>query len=193
MFIREYCVYNLHLDGKHRQRMGLCNSTPLPNEQMMSSICSSLLSFFYMYLMAEQFFFWASRLIDGWWKRNVASIIFVGKGVPGRYKTEKLQILLSVLGDPRTNQNPALLTFGILFFRWHNVVASRVQHEHPDWSDEDVFQRARRVVIATLQVITQKKPKVVGVVTDRFVVSEHYLLRVPSGISRRRVTGIRRI
>jgi hypothetical protein len=57
-----------------------------------------------------------------------------------------------VLGDPRTNQNPALLAFGILFFRWHNVVAGRVQAQHPDWPDEEVFQRARRIVVATLQV-----------------------------------------
>lgn len=58
-----------------------------------------------------------------------------------------------VLGDPRTNQNPALLTISILFFRWHNVIAERVQKEHPDWSDEDVFQRARRIVIASIQNI----------------------------------------
>ncbi|XP_063910993.1 dual oxidase isoform X1 [Zophobas morio] len=60
---------------------------------------------------------------------------------------------LFLLGDPRTNQNPALLTISILFFRWHNVVAERVQKEHPDWSDEDVFQRTRRIVVATLQNI----------------------------------------
>lgn len=60
---------------------------------------------------------------------------------------------LFLLGDPRTNQNPALLTFGILFFRWHNVVALRVQQQHSDWPDEEVFQRARRIVVATLQNI----------------------------------------
>ncbi|XP_017784906.1 PREDICTED: dual oxidase isoform X2 [Nicrophorus vespilloides] len=60
---------------------------------------------------------------------------------------------LFLLGDPRTNQNPAILTLSILFFRWHNVVASRVQNQHPDWSDEDVFQRARRIVIASIQNI----------------------------------------
>ena len=59
---------------------------------------------------------------------------------------------VSVLGDERTNQNPALLSLGILFFRWHNKVAMRAQQEHPDWSDEEVFQRARRIVVATLQV-----------------------------------------
>nr|CAD7589006.1 unnamed protein product [Timema genevievae] len=60
---------------------------------------------------------------------------------------------LYLLGDPRTNQNPALLSFGLLFFRWHNVVASRVQAQYPDWPDEEVFQRARRYVVATLQNI----------------------------------------
>jgi dual oxidase len=32
------------------------------------------------------------------------------------------------------------------------VVAGRVQEQHPDWPDEEVFQRARRIVVATLQV-----------------------------------------
>lgn len=70
-----------------------------------------------------------------------------------------IQILLlciSVLGDPRTNQNPVILAFGILMFRWHNVLAKRVHSEHPDWSDEDIFQRTRRLVIASLQVSTNE-------------------------------------
>lgn len=62
-------------------------------------------------------------------------------------------LLFIVLGDPRTNQNPGLLTFAILFLRWHNVLANRVKQQHPSWSDEDVFQRARRIVIASLQNI----------------------------------------
>lgn len=57
-----------------------------------------------------------------------------------------------MLGDPRSNQNPALLSFGILLFKWHNVIAERVQLDNPDWSDEEVFQKARRFVVATLQV-----------------------------------------
>lgn len=60
---------------------------------------------------------------------------------------------LTVLGDPRTNQNPALLSFAILFLRWHNKLASRVKQVNPTWSDEEIFQRARRLVIATLQNI----------------------------------------
>ena len=58
-----------------------------------------------------------------------------------------------VLGDPRTNQNPAFLALGILFYRWHNVLASRIKSRYPLWRDEDVFQAARRWNIATLQVL----------------------------------------
>lgn len=57
-----------------------------------------------------------------------------------------------VLGDPRTNQNPAFLALGILFYRWHNVLASRIKSRYPLWRDEDIFQAARRWNIATLQV-----------------------------------------
>ena len=58
-----------------------------------------------------------------------------------------------MLGDPRTNQNPAILAIGIMFFRYHNVVAKKIHKSHPDWSDEEIFQRSRRIVVASLQVI----------------------------------------
>lgn len=60
---------------------------------------------------------------------------------------------LLVLGDPRTNQNPALLSFAILFLRWHNKLAYRVKQENPGWTDEEIFQRARRLVVASMQSI----------------------------------------
>lgn len=44
-----------------------------------------------------------------------------------------------------------MLTFAILLLRWHNVIAKRVKKQHLSWSDEDVFQRARRIVIASMQ------------------------------------------
>lgn len=58
-----------------------------------------------------------------------------------------------LLGDPRTNQNPAFLAMGIIFYRWHNYQAAQIVEQYPNWSDEDVFQAARRRVIATLQSI----------------------------------------
>ncbi len=65
---------------------------------------------------------------------------------------------VTVLGDARSNQNPALLAFGILFFRWHNVIASRYLAQNPTWTDEEIFQKARRFVVATLQVCCWGSP-----------------------------------
>lgn len=58
----------------------------------------------------------------------------------------------AVLGDPRTNQHPPLLALGILFYRYHNIIAARIQREHTDMSDEEIFQKTRRRVIGTIQV-----------------------------------------
>ncbi|XP_030768152.1 dual oxidase [Sitophilus oryzae] len=84
--------------------------------------------------------------------RNYKKVPLFNNPVPHMMKMLSTERLF-LLGDPRTNQNPALLTLGVLFFRWHNVVASRIQKTNPGWSDEDVFQKARRVVVATLQNI----------------------------------------
>jgi dual oxidase len=64
-----------------------------------------------------------------------------------------------VLGDPRSNQHPPILAISILFYRFHNVMAKKVQAEHPDWSDEDIFQQARRWVIAIIQVAAKYPTK----------------------------------
>ncbi|KAL1517076.1 hypothetical protein ABEB36_000887 [Hypothenemus hampei] len=84
--------------------------------------------------------------------RNYKKIPLFNNPVPDMMKMQNSKRLF-LLGDPRTNQNPALLTLGILFFRWHNVVAGRVQRQNPTWSDEKIFHKARRIVVATLQNI----------------------------------------
>jgi dual oxidase len=60
--------------------------------------------------------------------------------------------VLSVLGDPRVNENPGLLSFGLIMFRWHNLQAKRMRVLQPTWTDEELFQGARRWIIAVLQV-----------------------------------------
>lgn len=58
----------------------------------------------------------------------------------------------SGLGNPRGNENPFLLTMGILWFRIHNHYARWIQSQHPTWDDELVFNRARQWTIALHQV-----------------------------------------
>uniref|UniRef100_A0A6A7G5H1 NAD(P)H oxidase (H2O2-forming) n=2 Tax=Hirondellea gigas TaxID=1518452 RepID=A0A6A7G5H1_9CRUS len=57
------------------------------------------------------------------------------------------------LGNPRGNENPFLLTFGVLLFRWHNKLAMQLHELHPTWSEERLFNEARKWVIATHQSI----------------------------------------
>lgn len=57
------------------------------------------------------------------------------------------------LGNPRGNENTFLLTFGILWFRWHNVLAKTIRNQHADLPSEKVFNEARKWVIATQQHI----------------------------------------
>lgn len=57
------------------------------------------------------------------------------------------------LGNPRGNENPFLLTFGVMWFRYHNWLAREVRREFPSYSDERVFNEARIRNIATHQVL----------------------------------------
>lgn len=57
-------------------------------------------------------------------------------------------------GDARANENPELTALQTLFVREHNRVAANVAKANPTWTDEQIFQKARAVVIAELQAIT---------------------------------------
>ncbi|KAL3290150.1 hypothetical protein HHI36_023514 [Cryptolaemus montrouzieri] len=57
------------------------------------------------------------------------------------------------LGNPRGNENAFLLTFGIMWFRWHNYIAKIIKKSQPNWSSELIFNEARKWVIATQQHI----------------------------------------
>jgi hypothetical protein len=64
--------------------------------------------------------------------------------------TEKL----FVCGDPRAIENPVLLAFHALFVREHNRLCDELATEHPDWSDEQLYQHARKLVGGLIQSIT---------------------------------------
>ncbi|XP_071352391.1 dual oxidase 1 isoform X2 [Trachinotus anak] len=57
------------------------------------------------------------------------------------------------LGNAWANENMFTAAEGIIWFRYHNYVASKLHEEHPEWSDEKLFQNARKNVVATFQNI----------------------------------------
>ncbi|XP_061630725.1 dual oxidase 2 [Phyllopteryx taeniolatus] len=57
------------------------------------------------------------------------------------------------LGNAWANENVFTAAEGIIWFRYHNYLASKLREEHPQWSDEELFQNVRKTVVATFQNI----------------------------------------
>ena len=64
------------------------------------------------------------------------------------------QSQLFAAGDVRANENVELTAMQTLFAREHNRIAGLLQSAHPTWTDEQLYQNARRIVTAELQIIT---------------------------------------
>ena len=69
---------------------------------------------------------------------------FVGFSASERY----------IAGDSRANEHAALTAIHILMIREHNRIADLLQTQHPDWTDEDIYQAARKYVTALIQKVT---------------------------------------
>lgn len=59
-----------------------------------------------------------------------------------------------VAGDVRVNENVELTSVQSLFIREHNRLAGQIAVANPSWTDEQIFQQARRLVIGEIQSIT---------------------------------------
>jgi hypothetical protein len=74
------------------------------------------------------------------------------------------QSAMYVTGDSRGNENIELTVLQALFLDNHNRIAAELQQEHPSWSDEQLFQEARKINIADYQSIIYNEwiPDVLG-------------------------------
>ncbi|MBC7967688.1 MAG: peroxidase [Fuerstia sp.] len=71
---------------------------------------------------------------------------------------------LFAAGDERANENVELTALQTLFVREHNLQASRIAAENPRLTDEQIYQKARSIVIAEIQAITYNEwlPSLLG-------------------------------
>lgn len=60
-------------------------------------------------------------------------------------------------GDIRINEQPGLMCFHTLWVREHNRLCDELKVEHPSWNDEELFQRARKIVGALIEAITYEE------------------------------------
>lgn len=67
-------------------------------------------------------------------------------------------------GDVRRGDQPALTALHIAWIRYHNILATGLSEINPHWSDEKLYQEARRIVGALVQHITYREflPIVLG-------------------------------
>eukprot|EP00731_Ephydatia_muelleri_P012224 Em0006g1118a len=69
-----------------------------------------------------------------------------------------------VAGDTRLNEQPGLMTMHTIFMREHNRVAAALASLNPTWTDERLYQEARKIVGAEIQKITYSEflPTIMG-------------------------------
>jgi peroxidase len=74
----------------------------------------------------------------------------------GGIANDAMQVLdsqLFVAGDKRVNENVELMSQQTLFMRNHNRLAGQIHAAFPTWTDEQIFQEARKLNIAEYQNI----------------------------------------
>lgn len=64
---------------------------------------------------------------------------------------------LFVAGDVRANEHVGLTAMHTLFVREHNRLCEELAVSNPLWDDEQIYQRARKIVGAQMQVITYRE------------------------------------
>ena len=62
-----------------------------------------------------------------------------------------------VAGDVRANENPFLTSMHTLFAREHNRLCDELIVTHPGWTDEQLYQHARKMVGGELQAIVYEE------------------------------------
>ncbi|KAG6927636.1 myeloperoxidase, partial [Chelydra serpentina] len=74
------------------------------------------------------------------------------------------QIRCFIAGDTRANEMPELTSLHTLFLREHNRLARELKKLNPRWNGEKLYQEARKIIGAMIQIITFRDylPRLLG-------------------------------
>ena len=96
-------------------------------------------------------------------------------------------------GDIRANEHVVLLSMHTLFVREHNRLCKEIEKQNPNFEDEKIYQRARKMVGALMQVITYNEflPALLG--QNALGVYSGYNANVNAGVSNEFATACYRV
>ena len=81
-----------------------------------------------------------------------------GKGdLPYSIKNDSRGDSLFMTGDERVNEHTGLVIIHTLFHREHNRIATELSKINPCWGDEELYQEARKIMGAIIQIITYEE------------------------------------
>ena len=82
----------------------------------------------------------------------------MGNGdLPFSTKTDARGNPLFMAGDERVNEHTGLVVIHTLFHREHNRIAKELSRINPCWGDEEIYQEARKIMGAIMQIITYEE------------------------------------
>lgn len=69
----------------------------------------------------------------------------------------ELRSKIFAFGGDRTNASPQVAMINTLFLREHNRLAAEIEHEHPLWDDERIFQVARNsLIVLFIRIVVEE-------------------------------------
>jgi hypothetical protein len=103
------------------------------------------------------------RTSPGVTARNYLPLTFAN-GLSDQCSSTNPSIKCFVAGDTRPSENLGLTGMHTLFVREHNRIATQLATLNPKWSDEKLFNEARKIVLGIYQhiIYSQFIPSVIG-------------------------------